>query len=232
MAKFHPDRKSEERENNEYCEQLSARIAEMEAANSGLRLSCEEQDNQLQIAIDRGDEWQSKCYALEGEVAELKEKIQEDDAECLSRLCALYKGNIERLTAENQRLHSEIERLKAEIGSKDEIIDQRNKICSRYFAKIDLLNAEIERLKAELAGRSIECRSMRSSMQVLDAENVRLIEARDLLKAALRWCLENGVIAAIHHVDGKPHPRLVYAGDFDNATPPPEFAAVIAEATK
>jgi chromosome segregation ATPase len=86
-----------------------ARISQLEGENSALRLASTEQDNHLNIAIERGDEWQSKCYSLEGEVAELKEKIEQDDAEALSRLCGLYKENIDRLTAENAALREDKE---------------------------------------------------------------------------------------------------------------------------
>lgn len=79
------------------------------------------------------------------------------------------------------------------------------------------VDPEIERLKAEIAGRSIECHSMRSSMQVLNAENVRLIEARDLLKAALRW------------MHGELQDCVSHRG-YELSETPPQFASAIAEA--
>jgi len=47
------------------------------------------------------------------------------------------------------------------------------------------------------------------------------------LREALAWGLDNGVVKAVHHIDGKPHPRLVKDGDYDSVTPPEHLRCVI-----
>lgn len=85
-----------------------------------------------------------------------------------------------------REVDAQIAQLTAEIAGKEEIIDQRNKICSRYFADISLL------------------------------------------KAALRWCLENGASATrARGWFGCP-----VRGEMELRECRPDLAAVIAEATK
>lgn len=106
---------------------------------------------------------------------------------------------------------------------------------SVYLAKdVDAALAAERQANAELA-----MRERKAEADLADAQHALLLANSNAAAfqrvvetnaEALRWVLQHGVVMAIHHIDGKPHPKLVDNGDYDSMTPPEHLRRVLERA--
>jgi hypothetical protein len=151
--------------------------------------------------------------------------------EC-AKECVELRARIALLTAENQRLRSVAE---CNCGCVGGNYSDHNLSCPTWLkGRGDRLEAENQRLKALRDDTLILLSNAARQRDVLDQQS-------KLLRAALRWCLENGAKQCLvwdEDADGGTGdsvPGIRNAGCdccSHKINPPPEFAPLIAEAVE
>lgn len=117
------------------------------------------------------------------------------------------------------------EQLAAVTAERDAI--KRSREQEADYAETCWSNMQLrEQLAASIASELRAQSALDERERIIEGLRRELRESAHVLEA-LNWVLWNGIIMSIHHIDGKPVPRLVDSGDYDSAEPPEHLLNIL-----
>lgn len=180
-------------------------------------------------------------------LADLRQRLPQLDDEYFPLL-----GNVTHVSEQIDTLLAYIDELKLQVSTLGEQLDQWVELDKSSKATIAEQAKEIAQMRhpsdasdithaKDYANEMRRCAAVhRATFPVWEALEIGAacidtvlggLEAAQREKAlvgeALAWVLGNGVIKAVHHIDGQRHVRFVNSGDFDGASPPGHLREVL-----
>lgn len=125
------------------------------------------------------------------------------------------------LAAEVADIHDR-DTLLAHIAAQSYELEDQRKHIRDWRHVVMCLEVDKERLQYQIDSQAKDLDALQKTTRKLQPEN-------ELLREALRWVLTNGVVMAIHHIEGNRCPRLVN-GDCDSAHAPAHLRVVLEKA--